>query len=248
MANQREDRPTRRERKNARRALTALLRRLRASCGAIGTVGDWYDLAGDVEHVLIQHDAAIPARAEARIREALRLPEATLAGVQQACSVLSLELERAAALVGAAPAAGPVLLAGLALVAVAVGVLTVIANATAVDVRVFNQGCDPVVVSGLPLGGTPLLRVAGITLPAQPIVDGGNGVISLPPVRLDVEGRPDTGQMIVRGLERLELPLALGRATDISFDGQSLLGGPITLDLGRLDGRAEHELIITCTG
>lgn len=247
MASQREDQPTRRERRKAHRALTTLLRRLRRSCEIMGTLEDWHDLAREVRGLLVEHDEAIPSGTQRRIVDALRLPEATLAGARQACSVLQLEVERAAALVGAAPALGSGLLAGLAVVAVAVGALAAVSNATAVDVRVFNQGCDPVVVSSLPLAGTPLLRVAGITLPAGAIADGGSDVISLPPVRLDVEGYPDTGQMILRSLQQVELPVALGRATDITFDGQSILGGPTTLDLRRLDGRAEHELIITCT-
>lgn len=246
MARQKEEQGTRREKKKAHRALTALLRRLRASCELVDTMADWYELARDVENVLMEHNRAIPASRQKRIREVLQLPEATLAGVRQACSVLQLEVESAAALIGTAPAFGSVLLVGVAVLAVAVGSLTAVSNATAVDVRVYNQGCDPVVVSRLPLGDSPVLRVAGINLPAEPIVDGGSDIISLPPVPLDVEGDPDTGQMIVRVLQRVEVPLALGRATDISFDGQPILGSRSTLDLSRLDGRAEHELVITC--
>lgn len=138
------------------------------------------------------------------------------------------------------------LLVGLVVLAVATSAVAVVSNATAVDVRVFNQGCDPVYLTGLPLIGTPVMRVAGITPPGRPILDGENDVISLPPARLDVESDTDAGVMILRALQRIEMPVALGRATDISFDGQPILVGHSTIDLRRLDGRAEHELIITC--
>ena len=208
-------------------------------------MGEWYDLARDVEGLLVEHHAAIPASRQQRIREILRLPEATVAGARQACSVLQLEVESLLGVVGAASGAGTAILAGFIVLAVAVGAVAGVSNATAVDVRVFNRGCDPVYLTSLPLSNTPVMRAAGITLPGAPILDGGDDVISLPPVRLDVESDADTGQMVLRALQRIELPVALGRATDISFDGQPILSRRITLDL-RLNGRPEHELVISC--
>ena len=244
---QTEKKPTRKERKKARKDLAALLRRLRRWCRSMDQVSDWYDLAKDVEAVVNDNSRAIPAAQRRRLQEAMKLPEATMAGMGRACRVLQSEVGKTAAAVGGgatlAGAVGTVVL----LTAVVVLAATVAANQFAVNVHIFNHGCGPIDTMEAPFADSPLLSLAGLNLPPGAIFSGGDGVIAVPPLRLEADNATNPDMLTIRGPGQVQLiSLPVGGAAEILFNGQSLLGVRQSINLANLGGAEEHILEVIC--
>ena len=241
------EKPTRKERKKARKDLMALLRRLRRSCKTMDQISDWYDLATDVEAIVNENGRAIPTRQRQRLQEALKLPEATMTGVGQACRVLQSEVAKTAAAVGGASTlAGTALMAAVTVVlltAVVILAATVVANQTAVDVHIINKGCGPFDVTQVPFADSSILSLIGLRLPPEAIASGGNVVITIPPLRLKTDNVTDPNKLSIRGPGQVKILLPVSRATDIRLNGQSLLGVQRTIDLAGAD---EHVLEVSC--
>ena len=244
----------RRQKKDARKAATVLLKRLRKMCETLDQISDWQDVVEDVEELLNTHGDVIPAARERRIREITALPRATLGAATQACRVLQTEIKgltESEALAKPATPASPALSAvatGLIVVAAAVFVLTLTSNLVAVDIRIDNVGCGDLNVEetlrasvGVPLNENPVLHILGITLPGV-IVEGESAVISVPPIRFDLDNQTDPNKIWIRA-SGLELPLPIGTPTAIHFDGESLLGRQASI---KLRARGDHHLVIRC--
>lgn len=240
------EKPTRRERKKARKNLAALLRRVRRSCKSVGQVSDWYKLARDVEAVVNDNSTAIPAGQRRRLLEALKLPEATMAGVEQACGVLQSELGKTIAALGGATSLAGVASAVVLLTAVVVMAVAVAASRNAVDVHIINHGCGPFDDAQGPLADSALLSLAGLGLLPQVIINGGNGVIQVPPLQFEVDNVTNPDRLSIRGPGQVLLvPILLREATDVRFNGRSLLGTRRIIDLAGAD---EHVLEVICSG
>jgi hypothetical protein len=243
-----EDRGRRRRKKKAAAALIRLLKRLRSACGKMETLNDWYKLAGEANEVVQAHQDVIPAEAVRGIQDAMKLSEATMAGANRACQVLQ---GKVGAAIAAMPAAGglglgTVLAGAVIAVAAVVFALAALGNLLAVDIRILNQGCSPFSLATVPFLDN-LLPLVGIELADEPILDGASAVVSLPPLVISLDNSTDGATFALQALSLPAISVGIGPATDILYDGRSLLGSLEQIDLGQMDGREEHELVIRCT-
>jgi hypothetical protein len=233
--------PTRWRRRKARSAWMSLLKRLRKSCQTLEKLEDWDEIVAETERLLDEYGDVVPAGNQQRIRRALKLTDATVAGARQACSVLQTEVKLVVSLLGAGGLVAAVTIVALIVVAVGAAAITIAANATAVDVRVTNQGCQPFRLDQVPIADA-LLRLGGVQLPQEPINDGQTAVVTLPPVTVQINAEePGAVTITVAGFtlpERSLRPYA-----EILFDQTPVMGRQHTFDLGDRD---VHELVISC--
>jgi hypothetical protein len=236
-----EKKPTRWRRRKARNAWVSLLRRLRKSCQTLEKLEDWDEIVAEVQKLLDDYGDVVPVDNQRRIRKALKLTDATVAGAKQACSVLQTEVKVVVSLLGAGGLVATVAIVALIAVAVGAAVVTIVANATAVDVHVTNQGCRPFRLDQLPVTDA-LLRLGGIQLPAEPIDDGQTAVVTVPPVTVHINAEDPSA--VVFKVAGITLPSrGFQRDAEILFDQTPLTGQQHTFDLGDQD---VHELVISC--
>lgn len=243
--------PTKKERKDARKSLLSLLKRLRRACSRINQVSDWYDVVNDVQAVLHQHGNSIPAAQRRRIKDALLLPEATLAAAGRACQVLQIEVEKTAMAIAVPSAVASVVLktvlVTMLLAAAVVFVAPLIADQIAVDVHIFNEGCDPFNLGDVSLPDTAFLPLADLILPSEVIHSGGDRVISVPPLPLEVDNITDPNILFIGFPAPVpDIPIPVRGATNIRFNEQPLLGERQTINLADLRGADEHVLVVRC--
>lgn len=250
MSEKMQNKRTRKERKKARNAFTLFLKRLRKMCATIDKVSDWQTVVAEAENLLDIYQDTVPAEKRRRIQEALELSEATLQGVNQACRVLQFEVEGVIKYLKPAPAAATLLTAGVIVVAAAVLVVAVVSNLVAVDITIRNDGCDDLSVVdalgdnvGIALANNLLLGPFGIKLP-EVIANDSIEEMSMPPltIHVDNETNPSLLSIDVYGVI-IDFPV--GQASEILFDGDSILGVQRDIDFGQ---REAHELTIRCGG
>jgi hypothetical protein len=110
-------------------------------------------------------------------------------------------------------------------------------NANAAEVVVKNQGCQPIT----PVISRPV-SLPGLKLPSQTIPDGGQGVATLPPLKLTVDGT-QKGLIKVKALF-LTMNFELeSEGIDLVFNGQTLLGNRTSINLKQA---SPHELVVLC--
>jgi hypothetical protein len=125
-----------------------------------------------------------------------------------------------------------------------IGLITLVAVGIAylkfseVEVVIKNRGCEPL----QPIISMPV-RIPGLSLPANPIPDGGQDSAFLPPVTFSVDGtRGNVVRLHAFGL-KLDYELG-GRDIDVVLNGESLIGKQSTADFG---SQKQHELLVTCS-
>jgi hypothetical protein len=131
----------------------------------------------------------------------------------------------------------------LALAKGPLGIVTILAVAIAVlkfsevEVVIRNRGCEPL----RPAVSMPV-RIPGLSLPSEPIPDGGQASAYLPPLKFTVDG--SGGSTIRISAFGLHLDYELeGRGIDVAFNGESLIGKQMSIDFG---SQKQHDLVVTC--
>lgn len=128
-------------------------------------------------------------------------------------------------------AKGP--LAVVTVVAVGVGVM----SQTSVEVVIENDGCGMLYASGVGIS------IPGFSLPSDPIASGQSATAVIPPFSISADGT-GSGSLKLKALG-LDLGFGLGSGvSDVTFNGESLLGKVSKLDLGSRD---THVLRISCS-
>lgn len=117
----------------------------------------------------------------------------------------------------------------------AVGIVFI--NSQAAQIQIKNNGCemmDPRISLPFP--------IAGIKLPDKPIPDGREGIASLPPLTLNVDGTISGRlKLTVLGISMtFDMPAS---GMSVLWDGKELLG---TRTETSLTARSEHMLVISC--
>ena len=243
--------PSRKERRDARKSLLSLLKRLRRACSTMDQIGDWYDVVNDVESVLHQHGRSIPAAQRRAVKDALQLPDVTLAAAGRACQVLQLEVQKSAlSIVGTSALAGLLVKAVIATMLLAAAVVVagpLLIDQSAVDVHIYNDGCDPFNLGDVSLPDNPLLPLADLILPSGIIASGTDRVFSVPPLPLEVDNASDRDILLLGFPGPIpQIPIPVQGATDIGFNDQPLLGTRRTINLADLNGADEHTLVVRC--
>jgi hypothetical protein len=250
MSEKIKNKTTRKERKKARNAFALFLKRLRKMCEIIDKVNDWQTVVAEAENLLHIYQDAIPAEKRRRIREALELPEATLQGVNQACQLLKFEVEGLIKYLKPAPALATLLTASVIVVVAAVFVAAVVSNIVAVDITIRNQGCEDLYVAdalgdnvGIVLANNLLLSPFGIELPEVIAMDSVEQM-TMPPLAIHVDNETNPNALSI-DIYGVMIPFTVGQASEILFDGDSILGVQKDIDLGQGE---THELTIICGG
>lgn len=118
--------------------------------------------------------------------------------------------------------------------AVAVG--WVILETTAVDITVANHGCNTMYASSY--SNIPL---PGISLPKDPIPDGGQAIVRLPPLSLRADG---TSPGAIRlSAFNFNYTFDVPSDVDILFNGELLNGTRSVLNLRQ---QKHHDLVVSC--
>ncbi len=127
-------------------------------------------------------------------------------------------------------AKGP--LAVVTVVAVGVGVM----HQTSVEILIENDGCGTLYASGAGIS------IPGLSLPSEPIPSGGSATAVVPPLSITADGT-ESSTLTLKAFG-LDLGFGLGSGvSDVTFNGESLLGKVSELDLG---SRASHVLTLVC--
>lgn len=119
---------------------------------------------------------------------------------------------------------------------VAVGAVLVMQK-TSVEIAIKNEGCGTMVASG----GMPF-SIPGLSLPKDPIPNGGTGIAVLPPLTVTVDGT----QSRVFTLKALKFSTTFNlpnNITDVTLNGSSLLGKKQDVRLG---DQKQHTLAFVC--
>ena len=128
-------------------------------------------------------------------------------------------------------AKGP--LAAITILAVGVALLA----ATSVDIVIKNEGCSTLYSSS-----KMTVSIPGLRLPGEPLASGGSVTATIPPLSVTVDGT--SGTSLVLTSLKFNYTIQLSKSvTDIVFDGQSLLGKKLNIDLGE---RKSHVLTLQC--
>jgi hypothetical protein len=169
----------------------------------------------------------------------MQLTDTSRAGLKKACRILQSELREVIGILPAGAALLPVLIGGLITVAVAVGALYAYVDYTAVEITIINNGCQPIA----PVGRLPLpIDFPGLDLPETTIPAGGSGTARVPRLKVQADGT-QSGTVSLTALG-FTLPIGTGSQNpSITFDGVSISGRRVSLDLGE---RKQHEMILTC--
>lgn len=118
---------------------------------------------------------------------------------------------------------------------IAVGVVLLRANEVSVVIK--NHGCEPME----PMTSAAV-RVPGLMIPSETIMDGGQAVAKLPPLAVSVDATsPSRVRLGMYGMT-YDFELKTG-GIRLDFDGQQLNGKTMNIKLGLAK---EHVLDITC--
>ena len=126
---------------------------------------------------------------------------------------------------------GPLILVGV----VAAGLTALSATSVAITIR--NEGCSTIQTKG----GLPI-SIPGLSLPQEPIPNGGSGIARLPPLTVEVDG--EAGNSLSFRALGLTMSIELTQEIDeVTFNGTSLLGTKTQIALSE---KKEHELVLIC--
>lgn len=131
-------------------------------------------------------------------------------------------------------AKGPLGIITISAVAI-VGAVAYLKTAS-VSITIKNQGCSTI---------TPTVKlpvsIPGIQIPTDPIADGNQGVATLPPFTLTVDGTKP-GSVVLTAFQ-FTMTYDFPRGTNLIFNSQSLIGKQTTINLG---SAKEHQLTVSC--
>lgn len=236
-------REERRQRRKTRQALTFWLKRLRRAGRAWRTAEDWYKFMRRLEDWLQREGQHLTGEERLRLQRAMQLRDASSQGLATAGQILELQIEQVIAGLPAAGVAGPIVLGAFIVAALAIGGGVAYANATAVEVTIINQGCQPVrICQGVVPALDLLLGVVGGELPLNPIPDGAQGTMRLPAATLTLDGT-QRGVLRVGFLGLPPATIGCGDVSEITLDGVSLLGRQSEIHLG---DQETHQLVLRC--
>lgn len=243
MSADKNEKPDRRkQRRQARGKLLAFLKRLRSGCSAMNDLDRWYKATHELESLLQEHGADFVSQDVLKpVREAMHVTDSTRAGLQQACRVLGVEVEKAVKKglpVGGGLAAT---LAGVVIVgAVAVAAFVGYVEYTAVEVVVVNNGC-----AECPLCGELLPSwVPGVSPPDRPIRSGEKGTAKLPRTAFEINWTArDSGVLTIPPGPPLPIPAVPARVVSVTYNGRELLGQVTAVNLG---APPPHEIVFQC--
>lgn len=111
----RKGRARKKRQQQARKALESFLARLRNACKTIDGIEQWLEHTKLLEAILREYEDALPFDAQARLRAAMKVADATREALEKACNVLQLEVENVIALLALPVAAAPPAIAGIIL-------------------------------------------------------------------------------------------------------------------------------------
>ncbi len=238
MSTTKEDERQRKKRqKELRKGLLAFLKRLRKACKSYESLADWNELIQPLESLIDEYAQDMPQNSAQRLKEAMRLKEATAQGIQAGCKILQEEIDSTIGLLPAGSILVPALVGAFIVVAVGVAASVVLLTATAREVLISNQRCGDITVPAL--GFT----IPGLNIPSD-IPNNQTATASIPGIlKVDVE---------VRDLEKtmtvwiFNSPLHFNfenQIESLTFDGAELMNQRTTLNFGN---RPSHELVFTC--
>lgn len=230
------------KRKRARKALAAFGRRARAACDKISTPEEFYEMINPLENILENFGDDLPEGMRGGLEAAMNITDTPLEGLSAACEGLTSEVDSAlkilpkggAGLGTAAAAIGVTAVAGVGLLLAAVNFLTV-------DVVIRNEGCAPIpLAAGLPPGVGVVLGVAGVDIP-DVIPTDDEEVATVPPVTVGISMSADgiVSLSAAGQTANLQVPAAV----QVEFNGQSLAGQSLSVDLG---SQSSHLLVVRC--
>ena len=232
-----DERQRKKRQKELRKGLLAFLKRLRKACKSYESLADWNELIQPLESLIDEYAQDMPQSSAQRLKDAMRLKEATSQGIQAGCKILQGEIDSAIGLLPAGSILVPALVGAFVIVAVGVAASVVLLNATAREVLISNQRCGDITVPAL--GFT----IPGLNIPSE-IPNNQTATASIPGIlKVEVE---------VRDLEKtmtvwiFNSPLHFNfdnQIESLTFDGAELMNQRTALDFGN---RPSHELVFTC--
>ena len=164
-----EQRERKKRESKLRGELSTFLEKLRTACKTFENATQWYDFVKPLEVIVEKNlDVLSPDQAK-RLKDAMKLVDATIEGIKKSCGVLQRELASAIAGLAVAgafftPGIIAAITAGVAVVAVAA--VLVVQNLP-VQVRIRNQGCETI-----SLGASVNLPGASSVASPQPMRPG----------------------------------------------------------------------------
>jgi len=230
------------EKRKARKALVLLLGKLRKKCGTFKDAQEWFTfIKHNVDPVIDQFKDTIPSDSLNALEKAKHLTHKTKDAVNHACNNLQWNVEKVIKLLPAGSPLVPLIVAGVALTTGLGAAAALYLNVKMTTISIKNNGCDTI----MPVTYIPI-KIPGLSLFNEPIVDGGTGTIKLLPIPVTVDAS-QRGSISV-GVSAVTMPIPSGEnvaaaASSITFDGVELLGEKTTLNLAN---RPSHEIVITC--
>jgi hypothetical protein len=235
--NKTEERQRKKRQKELRKGLLAFLKRLRKACKSYESLADWNDLIKPLESLIDEYAQDMPQSSAQRLKEAMRLKEATAEGIQAGCKILQGEIDSTIGLLPAGSIFVPALVGAFIVVAVGVAASVVLLNATAREVRISNQRCGDITVPALGF------IIPGLSIPSE-IPNNQTAAASIPSVlKVEVGVRNNEKTMTVWVFNN---PLDFNfdnQIESLTFDGTELMNQRTALDFGN---RPSHELVFTC--
>jgi hypothetical protein len=132
----------------------------------------------------------------------------------------------------------PIALAATVIVAVLVFFGVVFLNANSVELGIFNQNCQEIVIAG----DFPGLDWFGMSLPDKPIAANSRGSARLVPLTLTIDATDPAQVKLAMGVATIPVGNSAGLA-QVTLNGISLLGKLTAVNLGE---RPVHELVAQC--
>lgn len=232
--------PAERQRTRRRRLLRTLLlkflKRLKKACETLETPAQWYEVTKELRGILNQYRDVLSSSDRDELYLATILTDETHTGITQACTVLQSKLVGFIALLPAGGLAAPLLIGAALIVAAVVAIGAIVLNQTATMLTIQNVNCPQMTVTGrIPVS------LPGLELPAT-INTNSIEQAKLPAVPMHTEFQPP--DMLNVSMLGAPIPFRLPRQISSAvFDGQELLRGSHTFDLGK---QKEHSLVVRC--
>ncbi len=231
------------KRQEARKELFGFLNQFQRASRSFQTVNDCYQWVQRLQNILQNYQNVLPGDGYQRLYNACQLTDGPAQGVSKTCDILAFELKHVASALPSTGAAGAIVAGVIVVGAVAVGGAVGYAHATATQVIIKNDRCQPI---PLILGSVPVLgqiaEFAGIDLPDQPIPPNGQGSMAFPATTVEMDGT-EPGKLKLSILGRA-VPISIsGDVEQVLLDGEPLMGQRKTFTFAK---QSQHELVVRC--
>lgn len=227
------------KKKKARKALLAFYRSLKKKCGSFKKVDEWYSfLKQHLDPLVLEYKDVLPPDSLKAFAEAKNLADTTTEAINKACGKLQWNVEKVAKMLPKHSPLVKLLVVGVALTSGVTAAAILYSKIQAVTIVVKNRGCEQI----SPVSYVPI-QIPGLELFDAPIPDGEQGIVKIYPIPVTVDAT-QKGSLAI-GLLGKTMPVPSGNfaASDIRFNGVSLLGKRTNINLGE---RQSHELVISC--